>query len=433
MKNKLLHWSAILLILATGFLHYITAAEEYSQARYMGVLFLANFLGSLAAAFGIARRKLGWGWLLGVVIAAGSILGYIQSRTVGMPGMEVEAWYNPIGISALIVEALFLAVFALARPWALGEQTEAFAPPRAAQPSVYRSAAGLLGGISLFVLVQLTQVYQAGKDVCGLTFAHPQVLFQSPAGLKIFFIGTLFFVVFLSFSFAAYGVWRQRFWAGWAVGLFAVAALLFGIYQSRIAGVPEIAILQWRSPAGIAALLGMGFLGVFFWSNAWALGLEELSPMLQDKSRQPVFILSLALVIVSVGFISYQLGAVNNHAEHPLPATVISNDTLEQEYGIRLTLVGVTAAGGMVDVRYRVIDPLKAAKLIDEEEGGIMPMVYVSNGDVMLMPDMHMREQKLVAGRVYFVLIPNSQNAVKRGTVVTVVFGDVAVEPTLAQ
>lgn len=434
MKNKFLHWSAILLILATGFLHSITAAEEYSQARYLGVLFLANFLGSLAAAFGIARRKLGWGWLLGVIIAAGSILGYIQSRTLGMPGMEVEAWYDPIGIPALIVEALFLAAFALARPWAsLSDHAEAFTPPRAAQPSVYRTSAGLLGGISLFVLIQVTQVYQAGKDVCGLTFAHPQVLFQSPAGLKIFFIGTVFFVVFLSSCFAAYGVWRRRFWAGWAIGLFSAAALLFGIYQSRIAGVPEIAILQWRSPAGIAALLGMTFLGVFFWSNAWALGLEELSPMLQDRSRQPVFILSLALVIVSVGFISYQLGAVNNHVEHPLPETVISNDTLEQEYGIRLTLVGVTAAGGMVDVRYRVIDPLKAAKLIDEEEGGIMPMVYVSNGGIMLMPDMHMREQKLVAGRVYFVLIPNSQNAVKRGTVVTVVFGNVAVEPTLAQ
>ncbi|NTU56889.1 MAG: hypothetical protein HGA79_11625, partial [Anaerolineales bacterium] len=106
---------------------------------------------------------------------------------------------------------------------------------------------------------------------------------------------------------------------------------------------------------------------------------------------------------------------------------------LEQQYGIHLTLVGVTAAGGMVDIRYRIVDPVKAAQLVDEEEGGIMPMVYVGNGDVMLMSDMHMREQRLVAGRVYYNLIPNTQNVVKRGTVVTVVFGDVAVEPTLAQ
>jgi hypothetical protein len=106
---------------------------------------------------------------------------------------------------------------------------------------------------------------------------------------------------------------------------------------------------------------------------------------------------------------------------------------LEQTYGIRVTLVGVTAAGGMVDVRYQVVDPVKAAKLVDEENGGIMPMVYVGNGDVMLMPDTHMRDQQLIAGRTYFNLIPNTQNAVRRGSVVTIVFGDIAVEPTLAQ
>jgi len=76
---------------------------------------------------------------------------------------------------------------------------------------------------------------------------------------------------------------------------------------------------------------------------------------------------------------------------------------------------------------------VKAEKLVDEEDGGIMPMVFVGNGDVMLMPDMHMRDQKLIAGRIYFNLIPNTQNAVKRGTVVTIAFGDIAVEPTLAQ
>jgi len=142
----------------------------------------------------------------------------------------------------------------------------------------------------------------------------------------------------------------------------------------------------------------------------------------------------MALVVLTVGFLSYQMGARNNtHNEHPLPETVISNDMLEQEYGVRVTLVGVTAAGGMVDVRYQIIDPVKAEKLVDEEDGGIMPMVFVGNGDVMLMPDMHMRDQKLIAGRTYFNLIPNTQNAVKRGTVVTIAFGDIAVEPTLAQ
>lgn len=436
MKNKHLHLLAIILILAAGILHYVTAAEEYSKARYMGVLFLANFLGSLISAFGISRRKLGWGWMLGVVIAAGSIVGYVLSRTAGMPGMEVEEWYDPIGIPALIAEALFLLVFVLARPWSASAAQEAESPSRnrSGEPWAYLPAMGLIAGIGILHLMKSTQVYQAAKDVCGLTFANLGVLFQSQLGIIALTVGGSFFVVFLLSLFTVYGIWRKNFWTGWAFGIVIVVLSLFGTYQSRVDGTSAIGVRGWGDPVSLAILLEAVFLVIFFLSKPWIDARDGSSLVLQRGNRQPALLASMALIVVLVGVFSYQLGARNNsHVEHPLPETIISNDALEQQYGIRLTLVGVTAAGGMVDVRYRVVDPVKAAQLVDEEEGGIMPMVYVGNGDVMLMPDMHMREQRLVAGRVYYSLIPNAQNVVKRGTVVTVVFGDVAVEPTLAQ
>jgi hypothetical protein len=432
MKKQLLHWLAILLILATGILHYMTAAEAYREARYLGVLFIANFIGSLVAAVGIVRRKLGWGWILGGVIAAGSTLGYLQSRTVGMPGMEVQVWYDPIGIPALIVETLFLLTLVLARPWSAPvAQPSASSWLRPTDPPVYWSAIALLGIAGFFSLLKAVQIYQVGKDVCGIALAHPSTLFESPTGTKVTLVSALFFIAFLLSIFAAYGIWRRQFWAGWVNGVFIPLIAFFGAYQSRMAEVPEILVTDWWDPAGLAILLGGCFLFILFVSKPWAEILNKNSST-TPESRQPVLLASLVVLVITVGMVSYQLGA-QTAPPHPLPQTVISNDTLEQEYGIRLTLVGVTAAGGMVDVRYRVVDPVKAAKLIDPNEGGIMPMVYVGSGDVMLMPDMHMREQQLVAGRVYFVLIPNTQNAVKRGTVVTVVFGNVAVEPTLAQ
>ncbi|NUQ86537.1 MAG: hypothetical protein HUU11_17695 [Anaerolineales bacterium] len=283
MKFKNLRWIAIALILITGYLHLITAGDEYAETRYMGVLFLLNFLGALISAVGIYRRKLWWGWILGIVITLGSIVGYVQSRTFGMPGMDVEEWYDPIGIPAMIVEGLFLAVTLLAKPWSASVIQEADSTP------------------------------------------------------------------------------------------------------------------------------------------------------ITNANRQSVLVASMTLVVITVGFFSYQAGARESHNKHPLPETVISNERLEEEYGIRVTLVAVTAAGGLVDVRYKVVDPEKAAKLVDEEEGGIMPMVFVGNGEVMLMADSHMRDQRLVADRTYFTLIPNAQNAVQRGSVITVVFGDVALEPMLAQ
>jgi hypothetical protein len=115
MKSKLLHWLAIVLILETGLLHIITAQAEYEEAAYMGYLFAANFFGSLIAALGVYRQQR-WGWMLGLLIAALSIFGFVWSRTLGMPDMRVEEWLAPFGIVAVTIEGLFL-LLCLFRPW----------------------------------------------------------------------------------------------------------------------------------------------------------------------------------------------------------------------------------------------------------------------------------------------------------------------------
>jgi len=115
MKSHLIRWLGVLLILETGLLHIMTAQLEYEEAAYMGYLFLANFLGALIAALGIYRKQT-WGWVLGLVIAIGSIAGYAWSRTLGMPGMEVEEWFTPYGAVALSIEGAFVILFLL-RPW----------------------------------------------------------------------------------------------------------------------------------------------------------------------------------------------------------------------------------------------------------------------------------------------------------------------------
>ncbi len=114
-RSKFLHWFGIVLILATGLLHLMTAQGEYEEAAYMGYLFAANFFGALIAAFGIYHRQI-WGWSLGLVIAVGSIAGYAWSRTLGMPGMDVEEWFSPYGIVSLSVEGVFILLFLL-QPW----------------------------------------------------------------------------------------------------------------------------------------------------------------------------------------------------------------------------------------------------------------------------------------------------------------------------
>ena len=103
-------WIGITLILLTGLIHLVEAPEYLEEATYTGLLFVANGIVAAIAAVGIYRGARGWGWGLGAVLAAASIVGYVMSRTVGLPGIGVEEWLEGAGIASLVVEALFVAV-----------------------------------------------------------------------------------------------------------------------------------------------------------------------------------------------------------------------------------------------------------------------------------------------------------------------------------
>ncbi len=102
----------IVLILIIGLIHVIDAKDSFSDAIYKGWLFYANGVAASIAAWGIYRKHI-WGWNLGLMVAVGSFLGYVASRTVGLPYIpaETDAWLEPLGVTSLIAEGLFVVVF----------------------------------------------------------------------------------------------------------------------------------------------------------------------------------------------------------------------------------------------------------------------------------------------------------------------------------
>jgi hypothetical protein len=113
---RILKLLAILFIVADGLIHLIDAPQHYTAAPVIGVLFVADFLGSLVSAFGIYRDAL-WGWLLGVLIAGGAFVAYsyIATRSIGLPGFEQAIGKSgPLGVISLVLEVLFVALFVLA-------------------------------------------------------------------------------------------------------------------------------------------------------------------------------------------------------------------------------------------------------------------------------------------------------------------------------
>jgi uncharacterized membrane protein YfcA len=102
--------AGISVIVIVGLIHLIGAPEELEEAPYQGLLFLANFFGALTAAIGIYRGR-SWGWSLGTLVSVGAFIGYVISRTIGLPGLPVEEeWLEPLGLLSLLIEALFMGL-----------------------------------------------------------------------------------------------------------------------------------------------------------------------------------------------------------------------------------------------------------------------------------------------------------------------------------
>jgi hypothetical protein len=125
-------------------------------------------------------------------------------------------------------------------------------------------------------------------------------------------------------------------------------------------------------------------------------------------------------------------GAAYSFAAPAQPAHFAAMPELEERYGVRVTLIGVTAAGGMVDFRFKVLDQEKARVLTKEHD--LMPVLSVQNTDTRLaMPGGGMHSMTLQNGKVYYLLFGNSKGTVKPGTPISVAFGEMQLKPIPAQ
>ena len=113
MKSRMLQWLAIILIAQAGVLHLIDAQAEYEIMPYMGYVTMVFVFGALMAGLLLYRRLLA-GWWVGLFIAAGSVILFILTRTVALPGLTSTPWLYPLWLIAAIVEGLYLLLFLVA-------------------------------------------------------------------------------------------------------------------------------------------------------------------------------------------------------------------------------------------------------------------------------------------------------------------------------
>ena len=150
------------------------------------------------------------------------------------------------------------------------------------------------------------------------------------------------------------------------------------------------------------------------------------------KSKVLTFsLLPIALILVGVAAFFLARGWP---AAHPVPTGNVmpSNPSIEQQWGVRVTQIGVTADGGMVDFRYIVLDPDKALAM--QQDVNKLPVLVAEDSSTLLNSAAAMTaKHNLNPGTTYFLLYRNTGGAIKPGTPVTVKFGDLTLEHVIAK
>lgn len=138
--------------------------------------------------------------------------------------------------------------------------------------------------------------------------------------------------------------------------------------------------------------------------------------------RSSVVALAALPILLAAGALWLAAGSGGDAPAAPAPP-------FDDTTGIRVLGVGVIGGGGVLDVRFRVIDPNRAGvvhsgmKVVDEDGGEVLQTRF----------HFHSNSKTYSAGAAYYELLVNSGGAVRPGDLVTVVVGGARLEHVRAQ
>jgi len=131
-------------------------------------------------------------------------------------------------------------------------------------------------------------------------------------------------------------------------------------------------------------------------------------------------------------------GTTGPQEKSPQPAAA-ETPSIQDRWGIEIVAIRLSAAGQMLDFRYRVIDPDKAGPILDPKvKPYLIDQKSGAKFTVPITPKVGSLRQTSRSGppqtnRVYFMLFGNPGDRVRPGDKVTVVVGDFRAENLIVQ
>jgi hypothetical protein len=241
------------------------------------------------------------------------------------------------------------------------------------------------------------------------------------------------------------------YWAG-AAGNAAVIAV-WAI--TRTAGVPfgpssgEVENAEFIDvlATGFQVLIVVACLGIINWRQ---MATRQLSAAVLWSATLAVAVGVMALTSVSLA--DWTSGGGDAHGEaavgdgHSDDHQAAVTAGTEEDWGIRVIGVSLTADGGMIDVRYQVTDPEKAAAAlggsVDHSHGSVSAeslqnaplLVDEETGYAVMETNLHQmggvrrERQSPDVGKTYFILFANTGGLVEPGDEVSLAASDLRLE-----
>jgi hypothetical protein len=112
MRDAVLRAVAVIGLAGVALIHLLDAHDTFASTPYKGWLFVGLIAGSLASAAWLVRGSDSRAWSASALLSLGAIVGFVYSRTVGLPGSadDIGNWWEPLGLASLFVEGAVVAL-----------------------------------------------------------------------------------------------------------------------------------------------------------------------------------------------------------------------------------------------------------------------------------------------------------------------------------
>lgn len=149
---------------------------------------------------------------------------------------------------------------------------------------------------------------------------------------------------------------------------------------------------------------------------------ERKAPVKYVVSALLVFLVAVALVLL-FSWTSARVTAVSQ-------AKAIA--AIESKYGIIITRVTPSFGGGVIDLRYKVLDAEKSSEYMHDPE--TMPVLLVEGRGVRIPPSERVHDNMThLAGVGYYILYSNPNGVVHSGSKITIEFGDIQLKHVIVE